>query len=74
MGSTERSATADGRRAFTGALAIYTAGGLFWAFLPFFVGLQVSSGGMTQAEAGSLGSAYLVGFSLASLTGRAMTW
>jgi len=57
------------RGAFTGALGIYTAGGLFWAFLPFFVGLQVGTGGMTQAQAGSLGSAYLVGFSLASLTG-----
>lgn len=58
-----------GRGSFTGALGIYTAGGLFWAFLPFFVGLQVGAGGMTQAQAGSLGSAYLVGFSLASLTG-----
>lgn len=61
--------TITGRRVFTGALGIYTAGGLFWAFLPFFVGLQVSAGGLTQAQAGSLGSAYLVGFSLASLTG-----
>lgn len=59
----------QGRRAFAGALAIYTAGGLFWAFLPFFIGLQVTSGGLTQAQAGSLGSAYLVGFSVASLTG-----
>lgn len=59
----------NSRGAFTGALGIYTAGGLFWAFLPFFVGLQVGTGGMTQAQAGSLGSAYLVGFSLASLTG-----
>jgi len=58
-----------GRGAFAGALGIYTAGGLFWAFLPFFVGLQVGAGGMTQAQAGSLGSAYLIGFSLASLTG-----
>ncbi len=57
------------RRAFAGALGIYTAGGLFWAFLPFFVGLQISIGGMTEAEAGSLGSAYLIGFSVASLTG-----
>jgi predicted MFS family arabinose efflux permease len=61
--------TMTGRGVFTGALGIYTAGGLFWAFLPFFVGLQVGAGGMTQAQAGSLGSAYLVGFSLASLTG-----
>lgn len=60
------------RRGFVGALGIYTAGGLFWAFLPFFIGLQTSSGGMTQAQAGSLGSAYLVGFTLASLT--ALWW
>ena len=59
----------QGQRAFAGALAIYTAGGLFWAFLPFFIGLQVTSGGLTQAQAGSLGSAYLVGFSVASLSG-----
>ena len=43
----------SGRGAFGGALGIYTAGGLFWAFLPFFVGLQVGTGGMTQAQAGS---------------------
>jgi MFS family permease len=59
-------------RTFVGALAIYTAGGLFWAFLPFFVGLQISTGGLTQAEAGSMGSAYLVGFSIASLS--ALWW
>ncbi len=23
-----------------GAMALYTAGGLFWSFLPFFIGLQ----------------------------------
>ena len=57
------------QREFIGALGIYTAGGLFWAFLPFFIGLQVSSGGLSQAQAGSLGSAYLVGFSIASLSG-----
>ncbi len=57
------------KKTFIGALGIYAAGGLFWAFLPFFVGLQVSAGGMSQAQAGSLGSAYLAGFSLASLTG-----
>ena len=56
-------------RSFLGALCIYTAGGLFWAFLPFFIGLQISSGGLTQGEAGSLGSAYLFGFAMASLTG-----
>jgi len=59
----------SGRGVLAGALGIYTAGGLFWAFLPFFVGLEVSTGGMTPAEAGTLGSAYLVGFSLASITG-----
>ncbi|MEM8815280.1 MAG: MFS transporter [Pseudomonadota bacterium] len=59
-------------RGFAGALGLYTAGGLFWAFLPFFVGFKVSSGGLSQAEAGSLGSAYLVGFSLASLS--ALWW
>ncbi len=56
-------------RTFAGALAIYTAGGLFWAFLPFFIGLQISTGGLSQTEAGSLGSAYLIGFSIASLSG-----
>ena len=59
-------------RNFAGALGIYTIGGLFWAFLPFFVGLKVSSGGLSQTQAGSLGSAYLVGFSLASIT--ALWW
>ena len=59
----------NNNRTFVGALAIYTAGGLFWAFLPFFIGLQISTGGLSQAEAGSLGSAYLVGFSIASLSG-----
>lgn len=61
--------TGVSQREFIGALGIYSAGGLFWAFLPFFVGLQVSAGGMSQAQAGSLGSAYLAGFSVASLTG-----
>lgn len=64
--------TGSARRHMAGALGIYTAGGLFWAFLPFFVGLQVSSGGLSQVQAGSLGSAYLVGFSAASLT--ALWW
>ena len=59
-------------RNFAGALGIYTIGGLFWAFLPFFVGLKVSSGGFSQTQAGSLGSAYLLGFSLASIT--ALWW
>ena len=60
------------KREYLGGLGIYTAGGLFWAFLPYFVGLQVSAGGMSEAQAGALGSAYLGGFSLASLT--AMWW
>ena len=55
-----------------GALGLYTAGGLFWAFLPFFIGLNVSSGGFSQTQAGSLGSSYLIGFSAASLT--ALWW
>lgn len=55
-----------------GALAIYTAGGLFWAFLPYFIGLQTETGGMTQTQAGSLGSGYLIGFTLASVT--ALWW
>ncbi len=54
------------------ALGLYTAGGLFWAFLPFFVGMNVASGGLSQAQAGSLGSGYLAGFSIASLT--ALWW
>ena len=59
-------------RNFAGALGIYTIGGLFWAFLPFFIGLNISSGGFSQAQAGSLGTGYLVGFSTASLT--ALWW
>lgn len=54
------------------ALGLYTAGGLFWAFLPIFTGLNVSSGGFSQAQAGALGSGYLIGFSTASLT--ALWW
>lgn len=60
------------RRVFVGALGIYTAGGLFWAFLPYFVGLQTAAGGLTQTQAGSLASVYLVGFSVASLS--ALWW
>ncbi len=60
------------QRSFYGALALYTAGGLFWAFLPFFIGLQTESGGMTQTQAGSLGSSYLFGFTLASVS--ALWW
>lgn len=55
-------------RPMIGALGIYTAGGLFWAFLPFFIGLQVSTGGLNQVQAGLLGSAYLVAFTIASLS------
>ena len=60
------------KRNFAGALGIYTIGGLFWAFLPFFVGLKVSTGGFSQTQAGALGSAYLIGFSVASMT--ALWW
>ena len=60
------------RHSFYGALAIYTAGGLFWAFLPYFIGLQTEAGGLNQAQAGSLGSGYLIGFTLASVT--ALWW
>ncbi len=55
-----------------GALALYTAGGLFWAFLPYFIGLQMDSGGLSQTQAGSLGSGYLLGFTLASVS--ALWW
>jgi len=57
---------------FCGALFIYTAGGLFWAFMPYFIGLQTESGGLNQTQAGSLGTAYLLGFTLASVT--ALWW
>lgn len=50
-----------------GAIALYTAGGLFWAFLPFFVALQIGQGGLSAASAGLLGTGYLAGFTLASL-------
>ncbi len=59
-------------RNLIGALGIYTIGGLFWAFLPFFVGLNISSGEFSQTQAGFLGTGYLVGFSTASLT--ALWW
>jgi len=59
-------------RSLVGALGIYTIGGLFWAFLPFFVGLNISSGGFSPTQAGALGTAYLSGFSAASLT--ALWW
>ncbi len=55
-----------------GALALYTAGGLFWAFLPFFVGLQSDMSGLTAMQAGLFGSAYLGGFTIASVT--ALGW
>lgn len=64
--------TADRLPARAGALALYTAGGLFWAFLPYFIGLQIETGGLSQAQAGSLGSGYLIGFTLASVT--ALWW
>ncbi len=49
------------------ALALFTAGGLFWAFLPFFVGLQERRAGFSATQAGALGSAYLIGFTLVGL-------
>jgi len=49
-------------------LAVYTSGGLFWAFMPFFVGLQIDIGSLSPTQAGSLGSTYLIGFSLASVS------
>ena len=55
-----------------GAMALYTAGGLFWAFLPFFIGLQTDKSGLTATQAGLFGSAYLGGFTLASLS--ALWW
>jgi hypothetical protein len=54
------------------AVAIYTAGGLFWAFLPFFLGLQADKIGLAAYQAGLLGSAYLLGFTLASIS--ALWW
>lgn len=62
----------DSRSIRTGALALYTAGGLFWAFLPYFIGLQMDTGGLSQTQAGSLGSGYLLGFTLASVS--ALWW
>ena len=56
----------------TGALALYTAGGLFWAFLPYFISLQMDVGGLSQTRAGLLGSGYLLGFTLASVS--ALWW
>jgi MFS family permease len=55
-----------------GALAVYTAGGLFWAFMPFFVGLHKEAGQLSQSQAGLLGSAYLIGFTAASVS--ALWW
>lgn len=57
----------DSTRATLGALALYTAGGLFWAFLPFFIGLQTETGQLTPAQAGRLGTSYLLGFTLVSV-------
>ena len=57
---------------FAGAVTLYTAGGLFWVFLPYFIGLQTESGGLTQAQAGFVGSGYLLGFTVASVT--ALWW
>ncbi|OJU20143.1 MULTISPECIES: hypothetical protein [unclassified Sphingomonas] len=56
-----------GRGAIAGAIALYIAGGLFWAFLPFFVSLQTEHAGIGAAEAGLLGTAYLAGFTVSSM-------
>jgi len=56
-------------RQLAAAMALYTAGGLFWAFLPFFIGAQEQAGTLSSARAGALGSAYLVGFTVVSLLG-----
>ncbi|MBQ4856374.1 MFS transporter [Rhodanobacter sp. B2A1Ga4] len=60
-------ATAPDRAAIGAAIALFTAGGLFWAFLPFFIGLQEDRGGLSATQAGALGSAYLAGFTIAGL-------
>ena len=59
-------------RPTAGATALYTAGGLFWAFLPFFIGLQTDRSGLTATQAGLFGSAYLGGFTIASVS--ALWW
>lgn len=63
---------ADKRSTFFGALAVFIAGGLFWAFLPLFIGLQTEALQISKTGAGALGSAYLLGFSLVSVT--ALFW
>ncbi len=60
------------RGRIAGAIALYTAGGLFWAFLPFFVTLQIGQGGLSAASAGLLGTGYLAGFTLSSVA--ALWW
>jgi DHA1 family inner membrane transport protein len=65
--SPAHSAQVMGKSAVGAAIALYTAGGLFWAFLPFFIGLQADRGGLGVAQAGALGSAYLTGFTLAGI-------
>jgi len=56
-------------RQLVAAMALYTAGGLFWAFLPFFIGLQEQAAALSSTRAGALGSAYLIGFTAISLLG-----
>ncbi len=63
---------ADRRSTFAGALAVFTAGGLFWAFLPLFIGLQSEALQISSTGAGALGSTYLAGFSLMSIS--ALLW
>lgn len=59
--------TGSMRGQIAGAIALYTAGGLFWAFLPFFVTLQIGQGGLSAASAGLLGTGYLAGFTVSSV-------
>lgn len=66
--ATGESHPTSARGAIAAALGLFTAGGLFWAFLPFFVGLQERGAGLSATQAGTLGSAYLAGFTLVGLT------
>ncbi|TQV70509.1 MFS transporter [Exilibacterium tricleocarpae] len=68
----QNSPSADRPGTFYGSLAVFTAGGLFWAFLPLFIGLQSEALNISKAGAGALGSAYLIAFSLVATT--AVLW
>jgi predicted MFS family arabinose efflux permease len=67
MASTPDQVPSIDRRAIAGAIALYIAGGLFWAFLPFFISLQTDRAGLTATAAGLLGTAYLAGFTASSV-------